>query len=452
MRIIVLAPYILTVVFCLCDQFSKAQNNQPSPGIKGAGTPKVDPWSPVTPNSGQQKTPIIPSALSPGGAAINRQLPGDIKDDIRSEDLKSQQAEYIRVTKLYQDAYAEFMAMDPDHFSITKAVYLTERAFEPSLPPYEIVEAEVKKLAEMVRRILKMEGLSDSNNIAINYAIQKLYSQSNIYYDPVTQKNYNIPPFRYDFNDFMGEKNWRKMFVSKLIHTGTGQCHSLPLLFLCIAEQLHARAWLSLTPNHSFIQYFDENGRRYNFETTSGNLVTQSWLIHSSYANATALKNKTWLDTLSSRQLYAQCLGDLLNGYLISAGQFDDLAGEINQKILSIDSVNLTGLVIQFRRHISLRRELEKAAHYPPEKDFPQYPALYAQHQLVKLCTQKIQRTGFQQMPEAAYQKWLKSLEFEKQRQQNKLEQERLKQEIERLKKIKVTIRNNPKDKYLTYP
>lgn len=445
MRIIVLTPYILTVVFCLCNQYAKAQNNQPSPGIKGAGSPKANPWSPVTPNPGQQKSPINPSQTSPGGATINRQLSGDIKDDLKSEDFRYQQAKYIRTTKLYQDVYTEFMAMDPDHFPISKAVYLTESAYDRQLPPYEVFEAEIKKWGTLVRQILKSEGLSEHNNIAVNYAIQKLYTQSNIYYDSITKRTVNIPPLSYDFNDFMGDKDWRKMFVSKLLNTGTGQCHSLPLLFLCIAEQFHARAWLSLSPNHSFIQYFDEKGRRYNFETTSGSLVTQSWLAYSTNVNATALKNKTWLDTLSARQIYAQCLGDLLTGYLIRAGQYDDLAGEINQKILSIDPVNMQGLIILLNHHAFRYRELEKAAHYPPEKDFPQYPELYKQYQLVKYYTQKIQQRGFQEMPEEAYQKWLKSLEFEKQRQQNRLEQERLKQEIERLKKIKVTIRNNPK-------
>ena len=122
-----------------------------------------------------------------------------------------------------------------------------------------------------------------------------MFSQNNIYYDTKTKKEFVAKKIAYDFDDFDGEKDWTKMFVTKLLQTNSGQCHSLPLLYLCIAEQLHAKAYLSLAPNHSFIQYFDSKGERKNFETTNGNLVNIIWLMQSNAISSIALKNKTYL-------------------------------------------------------------------------------------------------------------------------------------------------------------
>jgi hypothetical protein len=118
--------------------------------------------------------------------------------------------------------------------------------------------------------------------------------------------------------------------------TGKGQCHSMPLLYLAIAEQLGAKAYLSLAPEHSFIQYFNNDNDRINFETTNGNMVSQSFMLRSGFINASALKNKTYLDTLSQRQLYAQCLADLLISYEREHGH-DDFAEQMKQKIQQIN-------------------------------------------------------------------------------------------------------------------
>ena len=49
-------------------------------------------------------------------------------------------------------------------------------------------------------------------------------------------------------------------------------------------------------------------------------------------------------------------------------------------------------------------------------------------------------------MPEEAYQKWLKSLEHEKQRRRNQEEQEKMNQEIKRLKLKHSVLTNNFKN------
>jgi hypothetical protein len=242
----------------------------------------------------------------------------------------------------------------------------------------------------------------------------------------------------------MGDKDWRNMFVSKLLKTRTGQCHSLPLFFLCVAEQLHGKAYLSLSPNHSFIQYFDSTGHRYHFECTDGNLVTQAWMMQSTYVNATALKNGTYLDTLSSSQLYAQCLADLMQGYIMKVG-YDPYSDAMAKRILVVDSANIAALMTQSNYRTFIFRDELRQAGNPSINDLPKYPRLFAAYQSMQAAQQKVNQTGFQEMPPEAYQRWLQSVEQEKQQQQNRLERERLKREIEKLKKVKVIFKNSPK-------
>ncbi len=245
-----------------------------------------------------------------------------------------------------------------------------------------------------------------------------------------------MPKISYDFNDFLGAKNWSNMFVAKLLGTGKGQCHSMPLLYLTIAEKLNAKVHLSLSPQHSFVQYFDANGYRYNFETTNGNLVTQSWLMQSSYINATALKNKTYLDTLSSRELYAQLLSDLLQNYTQKVG-YDEFLDQLTNQILAIHPNNLVAIMTRANYNTFIARDELQAAGNPSLDQLPNFPKANQAHQNMLASYQQIEASGFQDMPQLAYKQWLKSIEKEKKKQENIALQKRIQFELEQIKKLK---------------
>ncbi|HLZ17139.1 MAG TPA: hypothetical protein VKQ08_08865, partial [Cyclobacteriaceae bacterium] len=177
----------------------------------------------------------------------------------------------------YREAFARLASMDPNHFSLSQAVYEVENAYLDKKLSREGFNQALRFRVDQVRQILKAQGLSSKNNLSVNYAIQQLYEHPNIYFDAKTQLNHTIPPFKYDLEDYMGEKDYTNLFASKLLGQGSGQCHSLPLVYLMLAEELRAKAWLSLAPSHSFIQFMDNRGRLLDFETTNGNIVSGSW-------------------------------------------------------------------------------------------------------------------------------------------------------------------------------
>jgi hypothetical protein len=328
----------------------------------------------------------------------------------------------------YREAFARLSKMSLDHFSLSQAVYEVENAYVDDQLSNEGFNHILQLRVDQVRQILKNQQLPTKSDLAINYAIQQLFEHANTFYDPKKQLTYTVPPFKYDFDDYMGAKDYTKLFASKVLATGSGQCHSLPLVYLMIAEQLGAKAWLSLAPEHSFIQFMDNHGRLLDYETTNGNIVSGSWMAGSGYINAKALRNKTYLDTLSRRQLYARCLADLLLGYL-QKFEFDDLAREISNSILRIDSSNITALLIDANIKRAIAWQAIKAAGTPKPADLPKYPHAFQCYQAMKEAIIRVDDLGYQDMPPDAYQAWLKSIEAEKQRLANQQLQERIKLE-----------------------
>lgn len=378
-----------------------------------------------------QQHGILPSQTSQQQKELQ-----NLKQEMRQDEIEAERAAYMAKIKPFQNRLNEFLKMNPDSFSVTKAIYLSESAWYDNPPTYQQFENAIKQRAELVKQILKQEGVNPNSNIAKNYGIQKLYKQETKYINPRTKQTFIAPKVTYDFNDPYGDKNWSNMFLTKLLGTGKGQCHSMPLLYLAIAEQLGAKAYLSLSPEHSFIQYFNENGYRYNFETTNGNLVNQTWLMQSNYINATALKNKTYLDTLSNRQLFAQLLSDLLQNYTGKVG-YDNFSQQLAQQILAINSKNIAALMTQANFNTFIARDELKAVGNPPLNEIPNYPKANQAYQNMLQSYQLIDEQGFQDIPKEAYQQWLKTIEIEKKKQENQEIQKRMKAEIEMLKRLK---------------
>lgn len=368
----------------------------------------------------------------------------EIKQDIAEFENKEKYNDYMNAVQQFQTAFQELQKLDHNNFSITKAIYIVENAFENNKFTYEEFANAIKLRADLVKQILKREGISTKNNSALNYGIQKLFSQPNNYYNPKTKQTITALPFKYDLYDYKGEKDYRQMFVSKLLMTGKGQCHSMPLLYLSIAEQLGAKAYLSLAPEHSFIQYFNGQGDRLSFETTNGNIVSSNWMLQSGFINSAALKNKIFLDTLSQRKLMARCLTDLLLTYQNKFG-YDDFTNQIKNKITQLDPTNITVSIIE--ENIATQAALQKikAAGSPSLKDLPNYPDAYKAYEAMQASYKKTDDLGFQDMPKEAYQAWLKSIDKEKKKQETQEAQYKMQQEIKMLKKLKTKITIAPK-------
>lgn len=74
-------------------------------------------------------------------------------------------------------------------------------------------------------------------------------------------------PFRYDHNGF---KAIRPKLLASYLSTRLGNCVSMPVLFLILAERLGLDVAFASAPCHLYVRHRDELGRVINLEPTSG--------------------------------------------------------------------------------------------------------------------------------------------------------------------------------------
>jgi hypothetical protein len=76
-----------------------------------------------------------------------------------------------------------------------------------------------------------------------------------------------------------------------------------------------ASCWLSLAPNHMYIQNRCKKIGWYNTELTSGSFPIDGWIMASGYLPLKGVQSGIYMDTLSNREAIALCILDLAKGY-----------------------------------------------------------------------------------------------------------------------------------------
>ena len=76
-------------------------------------------------------------------------------------------------------------------------------------------------------------------------------------------------PFAYDLADPTG-KEMRNRILSSYITTRSGNCVSMPTLFVILGNRIGLKLTMAVAPSHEFVKFTDDNGREWNIEATSG--------------------------------------------------------------------------------------------------------------------------------------------------------------------------------------
>jgi len=221
--------------------------------------------------------------------------------------------DYKNGISYYETAFTEISKMldSNNPIDLKRAVFVVENAIIKDEISYTDFVAKIEDLKNLLNQIAKQEKLNLNNDIASHYAIQKLYTDT--IFDYAT--NSTFYPFKYDFEDIFGEKNYAQTFVSKLLYSGKGQCKSMPLLYSILANELNAESYLSFSPSHSYIKYKDKLGTWYNYETTNGMSTTEGWIVGSGFVKAEAIKTKTFTEPIGTKQILAHLLVELAMSY-----------------------------------------------------------------------------------------------------------------------------------------
>lgn len=304
------------------------------------------------------------------------------------------------------------------NMNLKRAVFLTENAYYDNKLSYDRFNAEIQNLKRICLLKMKEEGLNTQDNMAVNLMIFRVITDEVSIREPATEKSITHYPMKYDFEDFLAQQDASKYMVSKLLVKNTGQCHSMPLLYLILAEELGAKAHLSLSPSHSFVKIQDSQGNWYNLELTQGAVATDDFYVGSGYIKTEAIRNQLYLAPLSSRELIAQQLIDLSSYYTRKYG-YDSFVKQNADVVLAYSPSSVTALQARVTYYAYMAKYAVERCGYPHPGLLPQYPQAYALHRKMEEAYNELHDLGYAAMPEEAYRQWLESLEVEKAKPEN---------------------------------
>lgn len=301
--------------------------------------------------------------------------------------------------KFYKEAFAEQLQMLKGQKAIDfkRSVFLTENAYYKGQLNYQTFCNNISTIGQQLKALIKQRGL-EKFKTSSNWAVYTYMTDSL----PIN----NYKPCTYDFDDFMGKKDFSKMFVTKLMKTKSGNCHSLPSYYKILCEEIGGSAYLALAPNHLYIKHIDEKGQWTNLELTNAGFPRDQWIIKEMAISVEAIKNGIYMTPLTPKQTIAMTMFDLASAYEAQHG-YDSF-------VLKVANTAL----IYFPKCIPLL--MTKANYYKTiglaekKKKKPNIEFAKTNYKIYKATLAKIDNLGYKEMPTELYEQWVQSVEKEK--------------------------------------
>ncbi len=169
--------------------------------------------------------------------------------------------------------------------------------FDKLVDPSIDVDRTLRQIDQMVQVVKTMAGPNPTT-------IQKLTAVRRFIYVDGDWNGHR--PFQYDMTDPLGKKIIDKLLPT-YIETRRGNCVSMPILFIILANRLGVHVTASTAPFHVFAKFIDDaTGKTYNLETTSGAFPARdAWVRQNFPMSDLAIKNGIYLKTLTKKETVA---------------------------------------------------------------------------------------------------------------------------------------------------
>lgn len=341
-------------------------------------------------------------------------------NQIQGQDTINQQP--INEGHLYSDAYRELRLMLQDSIKpdFKKAVFITENAYFGGRLNYDGYNRLINMYVNIIKAYMQANPLpykgSDYDNISKNYAIYQFMCDT-IWLTKDTALHY---PYTYNFDDYAGEKLWQSTFVTWMMQTQKGNCHSMPFLYKILADELGAECYLSLAPYHMYIKTRSEKTGWYNTELTNGMFPVDAWVAASGYVTLEAMRSGIYMDTLNNKQAITFCLFDLAKGCERKFGfqQFPFIFDCLNLALEHYPNF----INAQLYKSTCLKRRFDIYMKLYKAKDFNEILKYDSPKQIfdeLEALNVNILKLGFRAMPPKMYHEWMNSLKDNKEKYQN---------------------------------
>ena len=322
-------------------------------------------------------------------------------------------------THIYKETFnrIDSMLKNQTTLNFRESVLATENAYLDGKLDYKQINERIQDLTKLTKIVSTKESLiyseQDKDNVVKHAALFKIFTDTTtIVFDSI--HIFTHTPYAYDFDDMWGEKDWTKMFVSKLLATGKGNCHSLPYLYKIIAGELNIPAYLAFAPNHIYIKTFSKKMGWYNTELTSGTFPVDAWLMASGYISVEAVQNGLYMDTLSTKQSVANCLLDLAQGYQHKFGKDNpDFVLKCCSTVLKYHPTNVSAMLTKAEAQKFYIQAQMRAKNVKTPQELFADNSIKEMYSDMEQTYVKLHQLGYRRMPEEMYEKWIASLKNE---------------------------------------
>ena len=107
-------------------------------------------------------------------------------------------------------------------YDFKRTVFLLEWAFLKGTLDYDVFCNEIKATGDKLHKFISDNGLGQYKT-AGSFALFEYFTK------PIRMNDKK--QFTYDFEDFLGDEDYTKLVVTKLMRTHLGQCRSMPIYY-----------------------------------------------------------------------------------------------------------------------------------------------------------------------------------------------------------------------------
>lgn len=334
-------------------------------------------------------------------------IPGETESPLLSQEPIAQQQTPPIAGTSFDSAFEELSQMLQGNRTqdLKRAVFLVEDAWHGGTLSYETYCGQINAIVDILRNMVYAKGIAHFKT-AGNWA-------AHTYLCKPVPENGNTP-YIYDFDDPYGDNDYSKTFVTKLLNTKKGTCHSLPLLYKILTDEYGGEmSHLAVAPNHLYIKHRDENNKWYNLELTNGHFSTDAWIISSSHIKAEAIANRVYMHALSQKESIAVCMTDLAGAYLKKHGYGHNDAFVLRCLDAAI-AANPVYIVAIAKKSNVLTQQLLKECqarnipHFKYAKGIPELKDLASQLEALYRQTDDL---GYEEMPREQYSEWVTKMQ-----------------------------------------
>jgi len=336
-----------------------------------------------------------------------------IQYNIPSKADKQNAESYRKAAKLLNN-----MLNGTTPLSLKDAVFMVDNTFTKGKLDYQKYNKAIQDLVTTAKLAAKQDGYNWNNQATRNTMLFRVMADTLKIKIPNRESPITSYPMRYNYDDYNGAKDWMSMSVSKLLATQKGQCHSMPLLYLIMCEATNTEASLAFSPRHSYVKFKDQTGKWYNLELTNGYITSDALIIGSGFITAEALKNKIYMEPQTKKEVIAECLNDLASNYVHDYG-YDSFAKQCSDSALKYAPNSLRSMSMKANCLTDQFEYVVNQVGRPhPDSLKIHYPKIYKLLEERNKTYRWMDESGYKEMPEEAYNKWLNFIGREKEKQE----------------------------------